>query len=243
MAGLDVTAVSASSKLDQTATALDSPPLQAALAALESRYRDLQDQSEQRIQVLQESLDQQRAAHDQLQHELEEARRITAARRRKEEELSEEVRRLQRELEVLRVECERRYPALRLSEDRGRALEELQRQLDRCHEEREKLARQLRQARRVPVHAEPPSSAAVLQLEQQLREAREEAELRRLQLQQVQLELEHYFLLAEGRPSSAPASPTAEVLPAEPASSSMAPLPHRDADAINHNRLRLMASL
>lgn len=138
-----------------------------------------------------------------------------------------------RELEILRTECARRYQALQLSEEQAATIRQLER---RCLELDEALIQAQsngqEHASLLPA-ASPESTERLQQLEQELKEARDEAELLLEQLFLAQEELEHYFLLSQEQGLAerqlSPASPPANR--------------QEDAAAINSNRGRLLSAV
>jgi hypothetical protein len=160
------------------------------------------------------------------------------------------------QVEILAAECARRYPALQLSEERGRTIEALQRALVERTEERDQLAAcvdqlqaQLRQGASslagsslAGSHPAPrdESLAAyrdrIQQLERELDEARDEAALSLLQLRLVEEELEQAGRMGTDAidrylpesDSGAQSIPSADAL--------------ADAGLINANRSRLLIS-
>lgn len=143
-----------------------------------------------------------------------------------------------RELEVLRVECARRYAMVQRSEQLQLQLQQARQSCDEYQSRLQASEREVAELRQQPA-ARPAEvtatafSAEIQVLEQQLQEAQDESQLLLLQLHQVQEELEHYYLLSLNQPS-APAT-------VQPDSQPQAD-PQADTDAINAFRQRLLAS-
>lgn len=156
-----------------------------------------------------------------------------------------------RRLETLQLECDRRYGAIRLSQEQEIRIAELEKQLAEAQHTTLELRSQIEiQANalndlapisdfdhdRVPPTPNPSNSS------DKQRELRDENLLLQLQLQQVQEELEHYALLSKGVPPEAPPAAckpldeVAEMLPVSPTNMKT------DRDTINDNRAFLQTS-
>ena len=160
-----------------------------------------------------------------------------------------------RRLTGLERECERRYAALRLSQEQAVIIRQLlaEKEASRLLEidlraqltDRIQAIHELEQALRLlHPHLDEPAAAVTEsivippEVDPELEQLREKNRLLQLQLKQVQEELEHYVLLAQGQRCLA--SPAAVDVP-HPLSE---PLATREqvSDTINRNRARLQLS-
>lgn len=224
--------------------------LQSAYNCLQLKYEGLRIRAERRERELE--------WQPQQATELQECGRLSQELEASQQDPSEQLEALRKahvsccqQVEILAAECARRYPALQLSEERGRTIEALQRALVERTEERDQLAAcvdqlqaQLRQGASSLAGSHPAprdeSLAAyrdrIQQLERELEEARDEAALSLLQLRLVEEELEQAGRMGTDAidrylpesDSGAQSIPSADAL--------------ADAGLINANRSRLLIS-
>lgn len=155
---------------------------------------------------------------EELQHNQERLQAIPHLQRELQESRQQGAH-LRRQLEILSVECGRRYQALQRCEQQDFEIRQLQSrsadleaQLHQSQRDAQQqadahsaqifaLEAQLDAARQAAQEQQNEASSAerILRLEQELKEARDEAELLLEQLHLVQEELEHYFLLSQGQ--------------------------------------------
>lgn len=160
---------------------------------VQSELLESRQQTAQLRQVLQEQQANEQAWRASVEAELSELRDQGA---RYQEEVDAHLGSL-RELELLRTECARRDQALRLSEEQATTIRQLER---RCLELEETLiqlqCKEQEYDPSLPV-APPQSTGRLQQLEQELKKARDEAELLLERLFLVQEEFEYYYPLPQ----------------------------------------------
>lgn len=230
---------------------MDLDQLQSAFNSLQSKYDDLRERAERREHEFHRQYALALQASQRLRQELKQSQKRLGEQLNAMEALQKNHANCCRQMTILAAECERRYPAIGLSEERGRALEAMKSALAECVEERGQLAArvdhlqaQLQLAATSPPDphpVQPVESMAmqterIQQLERELEEAREESALRLLQLRLLEEELEQ----ADSRASEptdlhhGPCDPGVQF--------SSVPAACREADLINANRSRLLQS-